>query len=66
MLCTMSNIFLNVHLQGKCVINALCLLCKEIAFVGVFFPFSVVFLVVFWGFFFSSVKLSIYYLFLYN
>lgn len=62
MLCTMSNIFLNVHLQGKCVINALCLLCKEIAFVGVFFPFSVVFLVVFWlffGVFFSSVKLSI-------
>lgn len=63
MLCTMSNIFFNVHLQGTCtcVINALCLLCKKIAFVGVFFPFSVGFWLFFWfGFvFFSSVKLSI-------
>lgn len=40
MLCTMSNIFLNAHLQNeKSVISGLCLLCKDIAFVGVnFFP----------------------------
>lgn len=53
MLCTVSNIFLNVHQQKKkWCINALCLLCKDTAFVDVLFPHLA-------SCFFSSVTMSI-------